>query len=147
MNTQQLELYMLSDPYIREVYGGVVAYDQLPILVVSRPRIFIVNTEPISEPGDHWIVLYFDHNVCEHFDSSGSVPRTTYMPYIFVNSVKFMYNNERLQHYNSDTCGLFCLFYAYFRCRGFLFNQILDMFYDNLLLNEFVVKTFYNLTV
>ena len=145
MNTSQLKAYMLNDPFIRKYYGGVVAIDQLPIFP-DKPTIFIANCDPISLPGSHWVVLYLD-SICEHFDSAAFKPRSGFDTYLTVQGPKYLYNTKRIQSYHSDTCGLFCLFYCYFRCRGHSFLEILNMFSGNLEMNETIVKTFFVATV
>lgn len=146
MNTAQLERYMLNDVFIRQYYGGVLAADQLP-LVVRKPTIYIVNTDPIALKGEHWLVLFMDNDLCEHFDSAGFPPRQDFEVYLTAKGPDYLYNTERVQHVDSNTCGLFCLFYAYFRCRGFSMLEIMSMFSENLLINEVLVKTFYFETV
>ena len=141
MNTSQLEAYMLKDQYISQFYGGVVAADQLP-LFSSKPAVYIVNSDPISLPGSHWIAVFID-TICEHFDSAGFKPSPSFEQYLIIHGPKYLYNKERVQAFKSDTCGLFCLFYAYFRCRGHTFADIMNMFSDNLKLNEALVKTFF----
>ena len=144
MKTEELESYMLNDPYISKVYGGVVAHDQLP-LRINKPSIFIVNSDTIMLPGKHWYALYFDV-VNEHFDSAGSSPDKTLENYLIAYGPNYLYNSQRVQSPHSDTCGLFCLFYCFFRCRGFSFSRIMNMFSKNLTVNEAVVKYFYALT-
>ena len=144
MNTQQLRQYMLLDPYIRQYFGGVISSDKLP-LTVHKPRIYIVNTDPSSLPGEHWVTLFID-SVCEHFDSSGIRPRKDFENYLIAHGPNYMFNNQRVQDFKTDTCGLYCLMYAYFRCRGYSFSNILDMFKDNLAINEIIVKYFYSLS-
>ena len=112
MNTLQLQRFMLQDPYIRHCMGGVVAADELP-LVVKKPSVFIVNTDPKHLPGKHWIVVYVDQNVCEHFNSSGRQPNDEFSDYMTVQGPNYLYNTNRVQAIGSDTCGLYCLFYAY----------------------------------
>lgn len=145
MNTLQLQRYMINDPFIRERFGGVVAIDQLP-LYVEKPSVFIVNTDPISLPGKHWVVLYIDR-VSEHFDSSGLQPRPRFKNYLITTSDSYLFNSMRVQNVASKSCGLFCLFYCYFRCRDYTFKQIMEMFSENLALNEMTVHLFYRLTV
>ena len=72
MRTEELEEYMLRDPYISQYFGGVVALDQLP-KVIKKPSMFIVNTDPSSLPGRHWLVVFFTR-INEHFDSAGFYP-------------------------------------------------------------------------
>ena len=145
MRTEELQEYMLADPYIANVYGGVVALDGLPDFV-RKPSIYIVNSDPSSEPGKHWYAVYFNR-INEHFDSAGFYPNSTLESHLIAYGPRFMYNDKRVQAHHSDTCGLFCLFYCYFRCRGVSFKQIMDMFSSNLALNEEIVKYFYQITM
>ena len=144
MNTQEIRRYMLADPYIRQYYGGVIAVNQLP-LIVNKPSIFIVNTDALPGRGKHWVCLYMD-TVCEHFDSAGYEPRKDFETFLINYGPPYMFNNKRVQDFNTDSCGKFCLMYAYFRCHGYSFNDILDMFKNNLALNEVIVEEFYELT-
>ena len=144
MKTEELEAYMLNDPYIRKYYGGVLPLDQIP-RVIRKPSIFIVNNDPSTLPGRHWLAVFFT-SVNEHFDSAGFYPNKTLEAELVSHGPKFKYNNNRVQAYNSDTCGLYCLFFCYFRCRGYTFQDVINMFSSNLHLNEHIVKYFYELT-
>ena len=144
MNTQQLQQYMLMDPYIRQYYGGVISSDQLP-LVVKKPTVYIVNTDPSWLPGEHWVTFFMD-TVCEQFDSSGIAPRKEFETFLIAYGPNYKFNTKRVQDYDTDTCGLYCLMYAYFRCRGYSFDDFINMFKDNLSVNEIIVKYFYSNT-
>lgn len=144
MKTEELEQYMLNDPFIRKYYGGVVALDQLP-QKISKPKIFIVNSDPAALPGQHWYAVYFT-TINEHFDSAGFYPNAKLESELIVHGPRFMYNDRRVQAFRSESCGLFCLFYCYFRCRNVSFRKIMNMFSNNLQLNEHVVKYFYAIT-
>lgn len=144
MRTEELEAYMLNDPYIRHYYGGVVPLDKLPKRI-DKQTVFIVNTDPAHLPGKHWLAVFFT-NVNEHFDSSGFYPNSAIEKELITHGPKFCYNTKRVQAFYSDTCGLYCLFYCYFRCRGLSFREIIDMFTPNLHLNEHIVNQFYEST-
>ena len=144
MRTEELEAYMLRDPYIRQYYGGVVALDQIP-KIIKKPSIFIVNSDSAHLPGRHWLAVFFTR-VNEHFDSAGFYPSRDLESELIAHGPKFRYNDTRVQAFNSETCGLFCLFYCYFRCRGYSFSDIMNMFSKNLYVNEHLVKYFYKLT-
>ena len=145
LNTIQIATYMQNDPFIRQEYGGVLAIDQLQVFVPNKPRIFIVNTDVSSKPGEHWFVMYVT-DICEHFDPAGLAPLPVSNDFLTKQSEKYLTNTTRVQAFDSYTCGLFCLFYAYFRCRGYSFVKIMNMFYENLELNEVIVKLFYEIT-
>ena len=144
MNGAEIEKYMLTDPFIRQIYGGVIAKDQLPF-VVKRPSIYIVNTDPMALPGEHWVALYFDERN-EHFDSAGFQPRPYFETYLNSKGSKYMYNDKRVQNFSTNSCGKFALMYCYFRARNYSFSDIISMFSDNLILNEIIVHTFYELS-
>ena len=57
MNTEELETFMLNDPCIASVYGGVVPKDGLPVHV-KKPQIFIVNLDTSDKIGTHWVVIF-----------------------------------------------------------------------------------------
>ena len=136
---------MLKDPYIRQHFGGVLAVNEVPVLL-TPDKIYIVNTDPSDKPGRHWFVLYKSSRFPEHFDPAGLQPVKDIHNVLVLNGPRYIYNTQRIQHYNSDTCGLFCLFFCYFRCRGYSFVDILNMFYKNLFLNEIIVIQFYECT-
>ena len=56
-----------------KLFGGVFAKDRLPLVVEKKPTFYIVNTDPISKPGRHWIAIYVGDEV-EFFDSLGRKP-------------------------------------------------------------------------
>ena len=45
----------------------------------------------------------------------------------------YKYGTMRLQSTKTNTCGLFCLYYAYYACRGCLLENITNNFTDNLI--------------
>ena len=144
MRTEDLEAYMLRDPYIRHYYGGVVALNQLPV-AITKPKLYIVNSDPMGLPGQHWFAVFFT-TVNEHFDSAGFYPNAVLEAQLISRGPRFRYSDRRVQDYNTESCGMFCLFYCYFRCRGYTFQDVMNMFSHNLQLNEHVVQYFYKLT-
>ncbi|CAC5384158.1 unnamed protein product [Mytilus coruscus] len=84
---------------------GVFAADQIPFHR-STPFGFIVNTDPQSLPGKHWIACYVDsNNVLEIFDSYGN---SSNIRSLFINRYmkdfhRTMINPQRLQSSNSRT--------------------------------------------
>ena len=141
LNTVELETFMLNDAYIRNHFGGVRALDQLDSYPKNK-TIYIVNQDTSDKEGSHWIVIFMD-SVPEHFDSSGQAPIERIHSYLIANGPLFYANRERVQDFYSNSCGLFCLFFAYFKSRGYTFADIMSMFSSNLVINENIVQTFY----
>ena len=143
MNTLELSNFMLNDKYIRQHYGGVFASNTLPILYKDK-KVYIINTDPSHLAGEHWVVVYTD-DVNEYFDSLAHYPNSNIEQFLRTGVKSYLRNSVQLQLDNTSTCGLFCLFYCYFRCRGYGLERIVNMFnHNHLLYNEFLVKEFYN---
>ena len=154
MNTQQLKCALQQDPVTCIQFGDVCAVDQLPHKIIKRPSVFIVNTDPIKLPGTHWTCFYFPtEGPDEFFDSAGRHPcfyRTNFMKFLEKNTNAFIINNKAIQGLYHPTCGHFCLFYAFHRCRGMSLEYIVDQFSTNKITNDIdvihFVKSHYNLT-
>ena len=70
LNDVQLDYLARDDPQLKPVFYGTVACDRL--LKSPRkntPQGYIVNTDPHDQPGQHWLAVWTDHNVCEVLDS------------------------------------------------------------------------------
>jgi len=70
LTDQQLSYLAREDPALKCVFYGTVPCDGLPKSPVKdKPRAYIVNTDPHDQPGQHWIALWTQNNVCEVMDS------------------------------------------------------------------------------
>lgn len=126
MNTNQLDnlLRCLVDT-TKCVPAGVFPSDLVPRNFDRFPTCFIVNIDPSSRPGQHWVAYYFDSPFTyEFFDSFGFDPSIYSLHYASPTS----YNTHSLQSINSAVCGQFCLYYLHCKCRGTTFDAILHSF-------------------
>ena len=145
MNTEELERFMLKDMYIRKLYGGVLPKDYLP-LMVGEPKMFIVNCDESTKKGSHWAVVYLvNHSTSEYFDPLGSIPSIDFANYLMLQSNVIKINVKQCQSKSSISCGKFCLYYCYFRARGYSMFKIQNMFHKDLFYNDVLVQEFFNL--
>lgn len=147
MNTAQLIQSLWGDVCARRYYGDVLAVDMLPnVPVDTNRRIFIVNTDVHTGPGDHWVLFYLPpHSPGEFFDSTGQ-DLTVYHPqmnhFMYLNKREYVYNEKRLQSRMASTCGHYCLYYAIHRCRGVSQDSIINSFTDDSRSNDAIVTQF-----
>ena len=146
MNTTQLERYIFSNPIFQSYYGGVLSRDTLPIKRSVTPKIYIVNMQNSNQPGDHWIALWTGE-IPEFFDSLAEKPSGEFESFLISIGPKYMYNCKRLQSSNSNVCGQHCLMYSYFKCHGNSFQDYLNLFDDDTVLNDLRASYFYELTI
>ncbi len=104
-------------------FDGVFSIDELP----SKPGICgIVNFEPSSEPGSHWVAYFDDPNAPwpEYFDSFGAPPPTKIEAFLRKSTkhgkgrVGITMQNQQLQKIRSNRCGYFCVQWLKSRLRG-----------------------------
>ena len=145
LNTQNLIELLKKNPRTRRIFCGVLPIDYVPMKRVKRPCSFIVNTDPSTDPGQHWFAVYVprrEKQPIEYFDSLGRKPhQPQILEFIRINSSPYMYNNIRIQSTESINCGKFALLYLYYRARGYTMKQYLNFFdkYD-LALNDCIVN-------
>jgi hypothetical protein len=150
MNTQSLKHMLMLSGCSEE--STVLACDQLP---KSKEELknsigYIVNLQESWRPGNHWIVIFVnDNNNVELFDSlvTSADDNNQYIKIFLENFYKLRMNaGARLQDDVSESCGLYCLYYLYYRCRKKLSIDtiITKLFSDNVTLNECNVIAFIN---
>mgnify|MGYP003869545539 CR=1 FL=1 len=99
----------------------VCCAEDLPIYVSDRRRRFVVNTDNCDQKGSHWVAFHFPASgPSEFFDSLGRLPEK-YQRYfrnvLIVNGPKYCVVCNQIQPDDSDTCGLYCIYYVKLRCR------------------------------
>lgn len=116
MNTSEIDCVMrrlLANN--RVTFLGVFAADMVPKYRSndSYPLCFIVNTDPVNKPGEHWVAVYADSKSSVEFFDSYGLPVTAY-PHIRGLQNTRSYNTVSLQSLLSQTCGHFCIYFLLF---------------------------------
>ena len=113
----------------------MIPSDKLPQTIEKYPCGFVVNTDPSSEPGTHWVAFYFPTvRKGEFFDSYGHLPdfyRDSFGDFLDKHCNEWDFNKRKLQSIWSDVCGHYCVFYLSHRAQGHTMNKIVHMFNNN----------------
>jgi len=148
MNTEQIKEMFASNDCLRNTFNTICAKNTLPENVISHyPQIFIINTDPLPNPGKHWIcVILLDRSSSEYFDSVGD-PENYHdehlQRFIKANSHKCTHILQQLQSSTSDICGLYVIFFVVMRiCYQIPMQEIYHMFGLDLKQNDKFVATF-----
>lgn len=142
MNSLQIEKVLKSDLHAKKLFLGVFARDELPTKL-KYPSFFILNTHSRSQPGEHWLAIFYDKiGRAEFFDSYGQSPEFYGLKkYLDTTSTNWTYNKKCLQSFFSNYCGLYCLFYLYQKSKGISLFEILNNF-ENKNKNDFLINKF-----
>jgi hypothetical protein len=95
MNNLELERRLKDFPV------RVTCVDELPISIGKKPRTYVVNTDPCSVPGSHWIVFHFPRlGPPEFFNSMGERAKTYNSRFEYVlanNGPGYLYTPDKIQ--------------------------------------------------
>ena len=153
MDNFQLTDIIANDECLRKVTLGVFSRDTLPTRKILKfPCGLIVNSDKANQPGTHWLALYaHSPKKIAFFDSFGKNPFLygVEIDKFICNSFpeangNYEWNTTQLQDMSSSMCGLFCLYFMYFSCRGESLRQIVNKFEypKNLKKNDLLLKLF-----
>ncbi|GIY24622.1 uncharacterized protein CDAR_572301 [Caerostris darwini] len=106
----------------------------------GRYQSFIVNTDSSMNTGQHWQAMFFDNNQnCIFFCSYGTYPMQNIKKFIDQNSSRMEWNSQILQHPETTSCGLFCLYFLWHVNRGLTIEKLRE---TNVCRNERTVTRF-----
>ena len=104
---------------------------------------YVVNTDPSTAPGEHWVAMFFNNLRSEFFDSYGLHPIVCGLTdFLDSHSSSWTYNSKTLQSLISEVCGHYTVYYILFRSRGCSLSKILTHFSSNVSLNNKTVERF-----
>ena len=135
------------DPYFRRYVKGVFASNTLPQIVTQYPSAFIVNTQPLPMPGEHWVAIIMrSPSQAEFFDSLGKSPadyNQDIQEFLRKNRIQCNFKSMRLQPSNSNLCGLYVLVFLIARlCFKNSLNHVYALFSKDIQSNDDFAKRF-----
>ena len=139
MNT--VEIQKILEKELGSVkFLGVYASDKLPKYIISKPSCLVVNTHNSSEPGEHWVSIYLDHDEnIDFFDSYGNNPEKypQFESFLNKNGKKSInWNDNIIQGKSSVTCGNYSVFFCIHRSKGIPMHRIANFFSADRSLND-----------
>ena len=90
------------------------------------------------------MAIYIDKDRrAEYFDSFGMLPLfNEFVSFFNYNSKSWICNKRVVQDIYSSVCGFHCIFYAVHRCDGFSVGSIANMYTNDVVINDVIVKEF-----
>ena len=145
MDTTQLDQKITAPGFL-----GAFPYDQIPPKPDSEVFSVILNTDPVTEPGDHWIALVYKAPYFYFCDSYGRTLRdSTFSPAFsatvksFIGKTAHKTNTKFLQQLTSNACGDYCVYFIQELAKT-SFARITRVFSTNLKSNDRFVENYVN---
>jgi hypothetical protein len=114
------------------------------------PCAYVVNTDPSSKPGTHWVAYYFPRDIsqpAEFYDTYGQEVSAELRHFLkkYGHLARPMQNTQVVQGLVSSACGQHCIYYLALRCRGWTMDEIVKLFSrTELNWNDSMVTAFVN---
>ena len=147
MYNNEINDIISQDKTVMMGFQGIRSADQLPKILQSGQSL-LFNSSDSNEIGTHWMCLYQEANTLELFDSFGNPPNFYNLMGKLPHSNIFTYTDRRLQG-DSAVCGVYCMYYLFYKSRGFPTSKIVDDLFsidydqnDRYLIDY--IKTLYN---
>lgn len=131
MDGLQMATLLSLDPYTSKYFKGFAWADTAKLPRKDGRELYILNTDKQEGPGEHWCAAFYQDNIAEFFDPYGNPPAVYGFEKMLRDGMRgkeAQYNANCLQGLNSRVCGYHCVFYAFHRCRGFLLEQVVDLY-------------------
>lgn len=131
LNTNQLREALSKHQITGHYFEDVYAVDTLPTL--KRGKAYIMNTDPIHKPGEHWVALFRRED-----------GRVIYMDSIGLNPPKMLTRYKITKTFNNRVqgvqpiCGLYCMLFILSICRP----NVLDILDKDCISNDGIVKMY-----
>ena len=128
--------YLNAFPMLKKQFKGIFSIDTLPKYIKFR-QFLICNTDQSTGSGIHWFVLIRNSKYCiECFDSLGisSHKKDQLEKYCKFRGIRELeFNETPFQPTNSDSCGLFVVYYICHRMHNLdiSLKEILEEIFDD----------------
>jgi len=117
---------------LRNVNSFLDVYaSDLPPLSITKTCTAIVNADPHTEGGSHWLAIHFrpKSSSAYYFDSYGIIPFVPdILAFIKRNCTTWDYNKRQLQSLTNNVCGKYCCLFALYMDRGYTPQQFVHLF-------------------
>ena len=124
MNTTELTEALSGDAHSAKLVPIVCPRDAF--FIDEKPRLFVVNTDPSSRPGEHWLAIFTDAGGKCFFDSYGRDVSSFPDIHRKLGGGKVVSNKVPVQGSTTNVCGDYCTYVCLQLARGWRLADIVD---------------------
>jgi len=122
---------------------GVYPSDLLPHSIHQQTGTVILNTDPHTQEGTHWLAIHFQpkSSTAFYFDSYGQQPSSDHkiLSFLKCNCTVWNYNTTSLQGPTSVVCGHYCCLFALYMDEGYTPQQFVRLFTPSIAYRQVVL--------
>ena len=104
--TSDLQGVIKNDPN----FLGVFALDRVPPKLKRGDVKMVINLDPATKPGSHWVAIWRRGNIAYYYDGFGRSPPPAIQSWLTRNSDFWIFNDKCMQAPKDKTaCGYLCI--------------------------------------
>lgn len=151
MNSLDINRILKKNKHTKKNFVSVLPYDYITsIKPPERNNLhtsFIVNNQPSTMNGLHWLALYLSKSQIELFDPLSFPPDIFYSElFNYLKSINknIIISPFPIQPFNSKTCGVHCINYIFLRSLKMTHFEIFNLYYSkNQSNNDYIVSNYF----
>ena len=137
MNTNQIDRILSQDNFSKNHFVGTFSWNNVPLL--DKYASCIVNSDCEDYSGQHWLAYFYGECGLEFFDSFANIPSF----YPGLPAKVDVLNRKRVQGFDSQMCGQWCVYFLLNRYRRYTMNDIVRRFGNDYDANDHWIRTFF----
>lgn len=150
MNSNEIRCMLSYDDKTKQRFIDVLALDEFKSYVRENTLLeglYVINSDNSDSPGEHWFMIFYDNDYLAFVDSFArssnfyDITEELISANTEIKEVPF-----QLQHFFSNVCGEYVVYFSYNLCRNKTLEDILSRFSFNCKDNDNKVKHFVNKT-
>ena len=146
LTNKDLNDVLFKNPVTKRYYVGTFPACLFP--VISERSMFITNTDQHDLSGQHWNAWIVDGDNLIFFDSFGRSPLDETLPkqyhYFTKKYKKYQYVKFRVQDWQSNMCGYFCVHFLYVLALNLEIKHFLSDYTTNFDDNDRIVSNIFH---
>ena len=147
LTTLEINEILKNNPVTRKKFVGT-----FPACIIPMPGkneySFVSNTDSHDKPGEHWNSWVVNKDTVHFFDSFGRDIRDPTLPDYYrdfaIGFNRVVCNTQQIQHFQSITCGYFCVHFIYIISLGMNLKHFLSDYSQDLKSNDAIVYDIVN---
>ena len=151
MNSLEISVILKKNIHTKKNFVSVLPYDYIhkikPPMRNNSYTSFVVNNQPSTMNGMHWVAVFLTTTHIELFDPL-SLPADFFYSKLFkylksVNS-DIVISPFPVQQFHSKTCGVHCINYIFLRSLNLTHSEIFNSYYTkNRLNNDYIMLNYF----
>ena len=145
LNNREIASILARHSATKNIFKGFLHPRDKERPAIKTPSLYVINTDYITGPGLHWVLILYQKNTTIFFDPFGLSPDIHNFQFVTEHSNNSVtYNIFTVQNFSSRSyaCGHFVITYGILLCKDYSLKNIEKLFTKDKELNDRIAIDF-----